>query len=186
KLDNSDLYQTVYASTEGSIAAPTAGFHFTKELLNKIKSKGVEILFLTLHIGRGTFEMINEEKIEDHIMKSELYTITDRNAKILNQAIKANRRIIGVGTSVTRALESSISIKDSIIREGTRWTDLYIYPGFKYRVIKVLLTNFHLPRSTPLMLASAFAGKELLLNAYREAIKQNYRFYSFGDSMLIF
>ncbi|MDD4288613.1 MAG: tRNA preQ1(34) S-adenosylmethionine ribosyltransferase-isomerase QueA [Atribacterota bacterium] len=186
KLDNSDLYQTVYASTEGSIAAPTAGFHFTKELLNKIKSKGVEILFLTLHIGRGTFEMINEEKIEDHIMKSELYTITDRNAKILNQAIKTNRRIIGVGTSVTRALESSISIKDSIIREGTRWTDLYIYPGFKYRIIKVLLTNFHLPRSTPLMLASAFAGKELLLNAYREAIKQNYRFYSFGDSMLIF
>jgi len=183
ELNNSELYQTVYAQEEGSIAAPTAGFHFTKILLDEIKSKGVEVIFLTLHIGRGTFEMMNVEQVEDHIMKPELYTISVENKKILNQAIRNNRRIIGVGTSVTRALESSV--KDNKILEGTRWTDLFIFPGFNFRVINLLITNFHLPRSTPLMLASTFAGKDVLLNAYKEAIKEKYRFYSFGDSMLI-
>ncbi len=183
KLANRDLYQTVYAKKEGSIAAPTAGFHFTEELLDRIEKKGVEIIFLTLHIGRGTFEMIKVDNLEEHKMKPELFTISVQNAEKINKSLESGRRIIGVGTSVTRALESSV-VENKIL-PGSRWTDLFIYPGFKFQAIKALITNFHLPRSTPLMLASALAGREFLLNAYSEAIKKKYRFYSFGDAMLI-
>ena len=183
ELISTSLYQTVYASREGSIAAPTAGFHFTEKLLQEIERKGVKIIFLTLHIGRGTFEEMRVKKVEEHKMKSELFTISSENAEIINQAINDGSRIIGVGTSVTRALESSF--KQGTVINGTHWTDLFIYPGFQFQVIKTFITNFHLPRSTPLMLASAFAGRENLLHAYSEAIKKKYRFYSFGDAMLI-
>ncbi len=183
ELIKSSFYQTIFASHEGSIAAPTAGFHFTHPLLKAIENKGVKIIFLTLHIGRGTFEKIKADQVEDHKMKSELFIISAENAKIINQAIQENRRIIGVGTSVTRALESAVNQKE--VKEGTYWTDLFIYPGYRFRVIKALITNFHLPRSTPLMLASAFAGKDFLLRAYQVAIQEKYRFYSFGDAMFI-
>jgi len=182
-LAKSSFYQTVYASQEGSIAAPTAGFHFTEGLLKDIEKKGVKILFLTLHIGRGTFEKIRVNEVENHKMKSELYTISTENAKVINHAIQDNCRIVGVGTSVTRALESSV-IQNKVV-PGTHWTDLYIYPGYRFKVIKALITNFHLPRSTPLMLVSAFAGRKHILNSYLEAIQKEYRFYSFGDAMFI-
>lgn len=184
KIAKTSLYQTVYASEEGSIAAPTAGFHFTNDLLNGIKEKGVDTIFLTLHIGRGTFEKIRVNQVEEHKMKSELFSISNRDAQAINQAICDNRRIIGVGTSVTRALESSLNQNNKVVG-GEYWTDLFIHPGYQFKTIKALITNFHLPRSTPLMLASAFAGKDNLLEAYREAIYQHYRFYSFGDAMLI-
>ena len=182
-LKNPDSYQTVYARNEGSIAAPTAGIHFTEELLAKIKKKGIDIIYLTLHIGRGTFELVKAYQVEEHKMKEELYTITPENSKTINKAFMEERRIIGVGTSVTRALESAF-INDRV-SEGTRWTDLFIYPGYHYKVINALITNFHLPRSTPLMLAVAFTGKDFLFKAYYEAIKEGYRFYSFGDAMFI-
>ncbi len=183
QLVKNSFYQTVYASQEGSIAAPTAGFHFTEQLLQKIKDKKVKIIFLTLHIGRGTFELIRTEQVEEHKMKPEFYTVTTENARIINDAMENGHRIIGVGTSVTRALESSI--KNGRVVEGMNSTDLFIYPGFKFQVINALLTNFHLPRSSPLMLASAMAGRGNLLKAYREAIQKKYRFYSFGDAMFI-
>ncbi len=183
ELIKTSFYQTVYASQEGSIAAPTAGFHFTDKLLQKIEKRGVKIIFLTLHIGRGTFEKIRVYQVENHKMKPEMYTISAENTKEINEAIQDKRRIIGVGTSVTRALESTI--KQGKVIEGTRWTDLFIYPGFQFQVIKTFITNFHLPRSTPLMLTSAFAGRENLLKAYHEAIQKKYRFYSFGDAMFI-
>lgn len=183
ELIKSSFYQTIFASLEGSIAAPTAGFHFTHSLLKAIENKGIKIIYLTLHIGRGTFEKIKVDQVEDHKMKSELFIITSENARIINQAIKKNSRIIGVGTSVTRALESAVHQQQ--VKEGTCRTDLFIYPGYQFRVIKALITNFHLPRSTPLMLASAFAGKDFLLHAYQDAIHNQYRFYSFGDAMFI-
>ncbi len=183
ELKNPISYQTVYARKDGSIAAPTAGIHFTEELLTKIKQKGIEIIYLTLHIGRGTFELVKVNQVEKHQMKEELYTISSENAKIINQALSKKRRIIGVGTSVTRALESAFT-KDRILA-GTSWTKLFIYPGYNFKVINALLTNFHLPRSTPLILASAFAGKDFLFQAYHEAIQAKYRFYSFGDAMFI-
>lgn len=182
-FNNPDRYQTVYATNEGSIAAPTAGIHFTKDLLREINIKGVEIIYLTLHIGRGTFELINVDQVEKHKMKEELYTITHENARVINQAISEKRRIVVVGTSVTRTLESAFN-RDRVF-EGTNWTNLFIYPGYNFKVINALVTNFHLPRSTPLMLAAAFAGKEFLFKEYGEAIRNNYRFYSFGDAMLI-
>jgi S-adenosylmethionine:tRNA ribosyltransferase-isomerase len=182
-LKNPDSYQTVYARNEGSIAAPTAGIHFTEELLDKIRKKGIDIIYLTLHIGRGTFELVKAYQVEEHNMKEELYTITLENSKTINKAFFKKRRIIGVGTSVTRALESAF-INDRIA-EGTRWTNLFIYPGYNYKVINALITNFHLPRSTPLMLAAAFVGKDFLFKAYYEAIREGYRFYSFGDAMFI-
>ncbi|NLL61568.1 MAG: tRNA preQ1(34) S-adenosylmethionine ribosyltransferase-isomerase QueA [Candidatus Atribacteria bacterium] len=184
KLQNPSFYQTVYARKNGSIAAPTAGIHFTDKLLAEIKRKGVELIFLTLHIGRGTFELVKVDKIEKHRMKKELYTVSKENALAINRAIFEKRRIVGVGTSVVRALESAFSADR--VSEGTYWTDLFIYPGYRFKVIKTLITNFHLPRSTPLLLASAFAEKDYLFRAYEEAIKENYRFYSFGDAMFIY
>ena len=182
-LKNPDSYQTVYARNEGSIAAPTAGIHFTEELLAKIKKKGIDIIYLTLHIGRGTFELVKVYQVEEHKMKEELYTITLENSKTINKALLEKRRIVGVGTSVTRALESAFI--NNRVSEGTRWTNLFIYPGYHYKVIDALITNFHLPRSTPLMLAAAFVGKDFLFKAYYEAIREGYRFYSFGDAMFI-
>ena len=183
KLKDPNSYQTVYARNEGSIAAPTAGIHFTEELLAEIQKKGIDILYLTLHIGRGTFELIKVFQVEEHRMKEELYTINSENAEIINQAVLEKRKIIGVGTSVTRALESAFI--NGRVSEGTRWTNLFIYPGYQYKVINALITNFHLPRSTPLMLAAAFAGKDFLFESYYEAIRKGYRFYSFGDAMFI-
>lgn len=182
-LKNSDSYQTVYARNEGSIAAPTAGIHFTEKLLNAISKKGINVIYITLHIGRGTFELVKVNQVENHKMKEELYTISPENARIINQAILEKRRIVGVGTSVTRTLESAYN--STGVSEGTYWTNLFIYPGYKFKVIDALITNFHLPRSTPLMLASAFAGKDLLFKAYEEAVREKYRFYSFGDAMFI-
>lgn len=182
-LQNPSSYQTVYAEEDGSIAAPTAGIHFTRKLLNNIEKKGIGLVFLTLHIGRGTFELVRVNQVENHQMKEELYTISKENAQAINKALLEKRRVVGVGTSVTRALESAFS--EDKVMTGTSWTDLFIYPGYHFKIINTLITNFHLPRSTPLMLAAAFAGKDNLFKAYEEAIRENYRFYSFGDAMLI-
>ncbi|MGD9551822.1 MAG: tRNA preQ1(34) S-adenosylmethionine ribosyltransferase-isomerase QueA [Candidatus Caldatribacteriota bacterium] len=183
ELQNPSSYQTIYANQEGSLAAPTAGIHFSKELLTEIERKGIEIIYLTLHIGRGTFELVRDNQVENHQMKEEWYSISSENARIINQAILDKRRIVGVGTSVTRTLESAF-VQDRV-SEGTRWTNLFIYPGYQFQVLGALVTNFHLPRSTPLLLAAAFAGKDPLLKAYQEAIRRHYRFYSFGDAMFI-
>lgn len=184
--DNKDEkeYQTVYAKKIGSIAAPTAGLHFTKELLDKIKEKGIKVLYTTLHIGPGTFKPIRSEKIEEHIMDPEYIEISEETAELIN----AGKRIIAVGTSVTRTLEyvatkNTESTKKVIPYSG--FADLYIYPGYKFKVIDALITNFHLPCSTPLLMVCAFAGKELIFKAYKEAIEKKYRFLSYGDAMLI-
>jgi len=185
ELKEDNDYQTVYAIKEGSIAAPTAGFHFTKSLLKKIKALGIEIVYLTLHVGRGTFEAIRVSEIERYKMSPEFYFIPSRTANKINIAHQGKRRIISVGTSTTRALESAFNSERDEIRSGSQWSDLFIYPGYEFKVVKALLTNFHLPKSTPLLLASSFAGKDLILQAYKEAIAEKYRFYSFGDAMLI-
>jgi S-adenosylmethionine:tRNA ribosyltransferase-isomerase len=185
KLKKRDDYQTVYALQDGSIAAPTAGFHFTKSLLGELTYKGVEIAYLTLHIGRGTFEPIRVSKVEEHKMDSEFYYVSPNVVEKINQARREKRRIISVGTTTTRALESAFNIDKDEVISGSRWSEIFIYPGYKFKVIDVLITNFHLPQSTPLILASAFADKDFLLKAYQEAIRKRYRFYSFGDAMMI-
>ncbi len=176
-------YQTVYAKTIGSIAAPTAGLHFTKRLLKKLKEKGIFIKYITLHVGLGTFLPVKTENIKDHKMEEELIIINQKTAKFLNEAKKNKQRIIAVGTTTTRALESMIENKK--IKAGEKYTNLFIYPGFKFQFIDGLITNFHLPKSTLLMLVSAFAGRNFILKAYKQAILKKYRFYSFGDGMLI-
>lgn len=185
KLKKREDYQTVYALQDGSIAAPTAGFHFTKSLLGELTYKGVEIAYLTLHIGRGTFEPIKVSKVEEHKMGSEFYYVSPNVVEKINQARREKRRIISVGTTTTRALESAFNIDKDEVISGSRWSEIFIYPGYKFKVIDVLITNFHLPQSTPLILASAFADKDFLLKAYQEAIRKRYRFYSFGDAMMI-
>jgi len=185
ELENRYDYQTVYATQDGSIAAPTAGFHFTKSLLKELAYKGIDIVYITLHIGRGTFEPIRVSEVERHKMSSEFYSISTKVAQKINTARSENRRIISVGTTTTRALESAFDFIENKVISGSKWSEIFIYPGYKFKVINVLITNFHLPKSTPLLLAAAFANTELLLKAYQEAIKENYRFYSFGDSMLI-
>jgi len=186
KLKDKERYQTVYARESGSAAAPTAGLHFTEELLNKIRSHGVDILSIILHIGLGTFRPVKTENIEDHQMHSEYFSIDQETAEKINRAKTEGRRIIAVGTTVVRTLESvaNLSSENRIVpMEG--WTDIFIYPGYKFKIIDALITNFHFPRSTLIMLVSAFAGRELILKAYDCAIKEKYRFYSFGDAMLI-
>ena len=178
-------YQTVYAVHDGSIAAPTAGLHFTKALLKELAQKGIEIVYLTLHVGRGTFEPIRVLKVEEHKMDSEFYSISSGVAKRINQARAEKRRVISVGTTTTRSLESAFNFDQNEIVSGSNWSDIFIYPGYKTKVVDVLITNFHLPQSTPLMLAAAFAGKDFLFRAYQEAIKEKYRFYSFGDAMIV-
>ena len=177
-------YQTVYAEKEGSIAAPTAGFHFTEDLLKKIKEKGIDTQFVTLHVGLGTFLPVKTQDIEKHQMHSELFELSEDTAKILNQAKSKGKRIIAVGTTAARVLESCAN-ENSELEEKQDWTNLFIYPGYKFKFIDSLITNFHLPKSTLLMLVSAFAGRDLILKAYQEAIEKKYRFFSFGDAMFI-
>ncbi len=181
---SSDEYQTVYASVNGSVAAPTAGFHFTVELLDKLRSMGVEFAFITLHVGPGTFLPVRHEDVEKHRMHEEQFSIHPAEADIINSALEEGRRIFAVGTTTVRALESAFH--GGRIKPGVATTSLFIYPGYEFRVPYAgLITNFHLPRSTLILLVSAFAGKERILRAYREAVRLRYRFYSFGDAMLI-
>lgn len=184
KLKEQDRYQTVYAKNYGSAAAPTAGLHFTQELLDKIKAKGIEIVHITLHVGLGTFRPVNVEDVTKHVMHTEHYIVTKEAADKLNE-IKANGgKIIAVGTTSVRTLETVISKNDKFVPSNDD-TNIFIYPGFTFRAIDGLITNFHLPKSTLVMLVSAFSSKENIMNAYQEAIKHNYRFFSFGDAMFI-
>ena len=182
KLDDKDRYQTVYAKNPGSAAAPTAGLHFTNDLIEKIKNKGVEIIYVTLHVGLGTFRPVDEDDLTNHKMHSEYYEISKYSAERLNLAKKNGKRIIAVGTTSTRTLESAY---DNGFKECCANTSIFIYPGYKFKAIDAQITNFHLPKSTLIMLVSAFAGREFILNAYNEAVKEKYRFFSFGDAMFI-
>lgn len=184
KLDEKDRYQTVYAKNIGSAAAPTAGLHFTKELMEKIKNKGIDICYVTLHVGLGTFRPVNVEDVTKHVMHSEYYTMTKEVASKLNKAKKEGRRIIAVGTTSTRTLETIIN-KYGCFKECSGWTNIFIYPGIELKAIDGLITNFHLPKSTLIMLVSAFSSREIILNAYKEAVLNKYRFFSFGDCMFI-
>ena len=184
KLKDKDRYQTVYAKNVGSAAAPTAGLHFTEELLNKLKEKNIEVLYITLHVGLGTFRPVSVEDVTKHQMHSEFYMMEKEVAEKLNEAKQENKRIIAVGTTTTRTLETIMNLYGEF-KECSGWTDIFIYPGYKFKAINALITNFHLPKSTLVMLVSALAGKENILNAYNEAIKNEYRFFSFGDSMFI-
>ena len=184
KLEDKNRYQTVYAKYSGSAAAPTAGLHFTKELLNKIKEKGIIIEEVTLHVGLGTFRPVQVEDVTKHKMHSEFYQMTNETADILNKAKKDGKRIIAVGTTTTRTLETIMSLYGKF-KECSGNTDIFIYPGFEFKAIDALITNFHLPKSTLVMLVSAFSSKENILNAYKEAVKEKYRFFSFGDAMFI-
>ena len=184
KLKDKDRYQTVYAKNIGSAAAPTAGLHFTEELLNKLKEKNIEVLYITLHVGLGTFRPVSVEDVTKHQMHSEFYMMEKEVAQKLNEAKQENKRIIAVGTTTTRTLETIMNLYGEF-KECSGWTDIFIYPGYKFKAINALITNFHLPKSTLVMLVSALAGKANILNAYNEAIKNEYRFFSFGDSMFI-
>ena len=184
KLEDKTRYQTVYAKEAGSAAAPTAGLHFTKELLKKIEERGVKIAHVTLHVGLGTFRPVKVEDVTEHHMHSEFYIIEPDQADIINIAKKAGGRVICVGTTSTRTIESAAS-DDGIVKAGSGWTDIFIYPGYRFKVLDALITNFHLPESTLVMLVSAFAGKEHVMNAYKEAVERKYRFFSFGDAMFI-
>ncbi|PNH22894.1 tRNA preQ1(34) S-adenosylmethionine ribosyltransferase-isomerase QueA [Staphylococcus haemolyticus] len=184
RLDDPDRYQTVYAKESGSAAAPTAGLHFTDELLDEIRAKGINIAFITLHVGLGTFRPVSVEDINDHEMHSEYYQMRQETADLLNQTKKEGHRIISVGTTSTRTLETIRRDYNEFVAVSG-WTDIFIYPGFTYKAIDGLITNFHLPKSTLVMLVSAFSSRENILNAYKEAVKLEYRFFSFGDAMLI-
>ncbi len=184
KLDDKNRYQTVYAKYEGSAAAPTAGLHFTNELLEKIKGMGVDIVFVTLHVGLGTFRPVKEENILDHHMHSEWYEITKESADMINAAKERGARIICVGTTSVRTLESA-ALDNGYVKAGSADTSIFIYPGYRFKTVDCLITNFHLPESTLIMLVSALAGRENVLNAYKEAVKEKYRFFSFGDAMFI-
>ncbi len=184
KLKEKDRYQTVYAKNIGSAAAPTAGLHFTKELLEKIQEKGVLIEYITLHVGLGTFRPVNVDNIENHKMHSEYYEMSEETARVLNEAKSKQKRIISVGTTSTRTLESIVNLYGEF-KACHGWTDIFIYPGYEFKAIDSLITNFHLPKSTLIMLVSALAGREKILTAYSEAVKKKYRFFSFGDSMFI-
>ena len=185
KLIEKDRYQTVYSKVLGSAAAPTAGLHFTKDLLNELEAKGIEIYYLTLHVGLGTFRPVSVEDVTKHKMHSEFYSLSSEVAQKLNLAKTENRRIISVGTTTTRTLET-IFKKFGSFQSDSGFTDIFIYPGYTFKAIDALITNFHLPKSTLMMLVSAFASKDIIMHAYEEAIKEKYRFFSFGDSMLIF
>ncbi|AVQ38974.1 tRNA preQ1(34) S-adenosylmethionine ribosyltransferase-isomerase QueA [Clostridium botulinum] len=184
KLDDKEMYQTVYSKEEGSAAAPTAGLHFTEELLEKIKEKGVKLAFLTLHVGLGTFRPVKVEDIQEHIMHSEYYKMDKETAKIINTTREKGGRVIAVGTTSCRTLETIGDIEGKV-KEQSGWTDIFIYPGYKYKVVDALITNFHLPQSTLLMLVSALAGRDNIMNAYNMAVEKEYRFFSFGDAMFI-
>ena len=184
KLKDKSRYQTVYAKYEGSAAAPTAGLHFTKELLEKIRDKGVKIAHVTLHVGLGTFRPVKVDNILEHHMHSEFYMVDEEDANLINTCKENGGRIISVGTTSTRTLET-VTDENGVVHEGSGWTQIFIYPGYKFKAIDCLITNFHLPESTLIMLVSALAGREKVLNAYEIAVKEKYRFFSFGDAMFI-
>ena len=184
KLEDKDRYQTVYSKIRGSAAAPTAGLHFTKELLAKIKEKGVNIVYVTLHVGIGTFRPVKVENVLEHKMHSEYYEISEEAASVINETKKRGNKIICVGTTSCRTLESAAN-ENGEVRAEKKDTDIFIYPGYKFKVVDNLITNFHLPESTLIMLVSALAGKYNIMNAYSIAVKEKYRFFSFGDAMYI-
>lgn len=184
QLQDKNRYQTVYAKYEGSAAAPTAGLHFTKELLEEIEKKGVSVANVTLHVGLGTFRPVKVENVLEHHMHSEFYMVDETEAEKINNAKKNGGRIISVGTTSCRTLES-VTDEDGVVQAGSGWTEIFIYPGYKFKAIDCLITNFHLPESTLLMLVSALAGRENIMAAYEEAVKERYRFFSFGDAMYI-
>lgn len=188
-LDDASCYQTVYADKEGAAAAPTAGLHFTKEAVEEIKKNGSEVVFVTLNVGLDTFQPVKTQLVEDHRIHREYYRVSRESARSINRAIMDSRRIVAVGTTSVRVLET-VAVQDPgkgkwLVEAKEGWTDLFIYPGYEFKVVNALLTNFHLPRSSLLMMVSAFAGKELVMQAYRQAIQADYRFFSFGDCMLI-
>lgn len=183
--EDAERYQTVYSQTVGSVAAPTAGLHFTPELMDSLRARGVTIVFVTLHVGIGTFLPVRTSQLEDHVMHEEEYHVSPATANIVTDAVRGGRPVIGVGTTVVRTLESAWDQATGQIIPGHRSTDLFIYPGFEFRVIRHLFTNFHTPGSTLVALVSAFAGREFILESYREAVEHRYRFFSYGDAMLI-
>ena len=185
KLEDKERYQTVYSKHNGSAAAPTAGLHLTNELLEEIKKKGVKLAFLTLHVGLGTFRPVKVKNIEEHKMHSEFYVVSEDCARIINEAKRSGKRVIAVGTTSCRTLETAAD-EDGFIEAKTGYTDIFIYPGYKFKITDCLITNFHLPKSTLIMLVSAFSKRELILNAYNEAVRERYRFFSFGDAMFLY
>lgn len=184
KLIDQERYQTVYSKNIGSAAAPTAGLHFTKELLDEIKNRGVNIAYITLHVGLGTFRPVKVEDLLEHHMHSEYYNLSKEVAEKINDTKLKGKKVISVGTTTTRTLET-LGNEEGLVREGSGWTDIFIYPGYNFKVVDKLITNFHLPESTLVMLVSAFASKDIIFNAYKVAVKEEYRFFSFGDSMFI-
>lgn len=185
KLDDPDRYQTVYAKENGSAAAPTAGLHWTKELLQKVQDKGIKLVYLTLHVGLGTFRPVEEDNIDDHKMHSEFYRLDEDAAKTLNEVRQNGGRIIATGTTSIRTLETIGSKFDGEIKPDSGWTDIFIKPGYQWKVVDAFITNFHLPKSTLVMLVAAFTGRDMILKAYQHAIAEKYRFFSFGDAMFI-
>ncbi len=184
QLKDKNRYQTVYAKHDGSAAAPTAGLHFTPELLEAIQAKGVRIAHVTLHVGLGTFRPVKVEDVSEHHMHSEFYVVEEEQAELINETKRAGGKVVAVGTTSLRTLESATG-EDGILKAGSGWTDIFIYPGYQFKLIDRLITNFHLPESTLVMLVSALAGKEHVMAAYEEAVREKYRFFSFGDAMLI-
>ena len=185
ELKDNERYQTVYSKETGSAAAPTAGLHFTQNLLEKIQQKGIKLAFVTLHVGLGTFRPVTAEKVTDHKMHSEHYYMPQKSADLINEAKKKGGRIISVGTTSCRTLET-VATREGCIRESAGWTDIFIYPGYQFKALDCLITNFHLPESTLIMLVSALAGYDHIMNAYHVAVQERYRFYSFGDAMFIY
>jgi len=183
-LEDKEMYQTVYSREQGSAAAPTAGLHFTGELLRKIEEKGVKLAFLTLHVGLGTFRPMKTENIDEHVMHSEYYSLSKESADVINSCKENGKRVIAVGTTSTRTLET-IGGEDGRVREQSGWTDIFIYPGYRFRIVDALITNFHLPKSTLLMLVSALSSRDMIMKAYETAVREKYRFFSFGDAMII-
>ncbi|QOY36325.1 tRNA preQ1(34) S-adenosylmethionine ribosyltransferase-isomerase QueA [Anaerobacillus isosaccharinicus] len=185
QLEDKERYQTVFAKHRGSAAAPTAGLHFTVALLEAMKAKGIHIVYITLHVGLGTFRPVSVDDIKEHQMHAEFYQMTEETAETLNSVKKSGKKIVTVGTTSTRTLETIAHANDGVFKESSGWTSIFIYPGFEFKAINGLITNFHLPKSTLIMLVSALAGREHTLHAYEEAVKERYRFFSFGDAMLI-
>lgn len=184
QLKDKNRYQTVYAKHDGSAAAPTAGLHFTPELLDQLKDKGIRIAHVTLHVGLGTFRPVKVEDVAEHHMHSEFYVVEEDQAKLINDTKAAGRKVICVGTTSCRTVESAAD-ENGVLRAGSGWTDIFIYPGYQFKILDQLITNFHLPESTLLMLVSALAGKEKIMKAYETAVEERYRFFSFGDAMLV-
>ncbi|GAW64292.1 S-adenosylmethionine tRNA ribosyltransferase-isomerase [Ligilactobacillus acidipiscis DSM 15836] len=186
KLDDPEMYQTVYSKEIGSAAAPTAGLHFTKELLQKIEDEGVKLVYLTLHVGLGTFRPVTEENIEDHKMHSEFYSLSEGSAQTLNEVRQNGGKIVATGTTTIRTLETIGTKFNGEIKADSGWTDIFLKPGYEWKVVQAFITNFHLPKSTLVMLVASFTGRENILNAYKHAVEEKYRFFSFGDCMFIY